>query len=143
MHKFGFLTTNIVYALTHLLQRYRPPQRQSSFHSDVSLVVREAHHPQQRQLIVDSDILSDVTTPSSRLTLLSRSLDSTTPSLRRFYPIITQAGLCTDEHLNQFFCMSSTWREKFLSDAFADSKPTLFERSVVTEILEQMRNEKS
>ncbi|KAG0708624.1 hypothetical protein DFH29DRAFT_425896 [Suillus ampliporus] len=74
----------------------------------------------------------------SRLAILSAYLASI-PNFHRYDAVLTQAGLSTDEHLNFFFHMSPTWREKFIAQALTENS-TLFERMVVLEILEGLKN---
>lgn len=74
----------------------------------------------------------------SCLALLSTLLASM-PGFHRFYAVITEAGLFNDEHLLYFFQMTSTGREKFVTQALVETS-TLFERIVIMEILEELRN---
>jgi hypothetical protein len=84
---------------------------------------------------VDSET---VTPTSSRLTVLSTLLGSVTPSLSRFYSVITQAGLSADEELDHFLRLTATSRERFIKFALADA--TSFQQVAVMEVLEQMKN---
>jgi hypothetical protein len=61
------------------------------------------------------------------------------PGLHRFHAVITEAGLFNDEYLLYFFRMTSTGREKFITQALMETS-TLFERVVIMEILEELRN---
>lgn len=74
---------------------------------------------------------------ASCLALLSTLLAST-PDFHRFHAVITEAGLSTDEHLRHFFRMTSTGREKFITQALTETS-TLFERVVIMDILEELR----
>lgn len=85
---------------------------------------------------VDSET---VTTTSPRLTVLSTLLGSVTPSLSRFYPVITQAGLSADEELDHFLRLTTASRERFIKFALADCA-TSFQQVAVMEVLEQMKN---
>lgn len=62
------------------------------------------------------------------------------PGLHRFHAIITEAGLSTDEHVHHFFQMSSTGRERFITQALKETS-TLFERVLIMEILEELRSD--
>ncbi|KAG1737907.1 uncharacterized protein EDB91DRAFT_1249586 [Suillus paluster] len=74
-----------------------------------------------------------------RIAVLSAYLASI-PGLHRFDAVLTQAGLSTDEHLDHFLHMAPTWREKFITQALTENS-TLFERMVILEILEGLKNE--
>lgn len=75
---------------------------------------------------------------TSYLALLSALLASM-PGMHRFHAVITKAGLFNDEHLLYFCQMTSTGREKFVTQALMENA-TLFERVVIMEILEELRN---
>lgn len=62
------------------------------------------------------------------------------PGLHHFHAIITEAGLSTDEHVHHFFQMSSTGRERFITQALKETS-TLFERVLIMEILEELRSD--
>lgn len=76
---------------------------------------------------------------TSCLALLSTLLASM-PGLHHFHAIITEAGLSTDEHVHHFFQMSSTGRERFITQALKETS-TLFERVLIMEILEELRSD--
>lgn len=69
----------------------------------------------------NSDSGSTITASSeSRLALLRVLLDSVTPSLVNLFPVITDAGLSTDAHLEQYFQMLPTSKDKFLREALSE-----------------------
>ncbi|KAG2132306.1 uncharacterized protein EDB93DRAFT_1177042 [Suillus bovinus] len=76
---------------------------------------------------------------ASCLTLLSTLLAST-PGFHRFHAVIIEAGLSTDEHLYYFFRMTFKGRERFVTEALKETS-TLFERVVIMDILEELRDD--
>lgn len=106
-----------------------------------SPVFKENQPIQDQDLDVHVDTVDSEAVPatSSRLALLLSLLGSVTPSLSRFYPVITNAGLSTDEHLHHFLSLTAESREKFIRGALAD-KATFFEQIAVIEVLEQFKN---
>ncbi|KAG2104050.1 uncharacterized protein F5147DRAFT_271264 [Suillus discolor] len=96
----------------------------------------QATQPKDNQVnMVQNGGASDTT---SCLALLSTLLASM-PGLHRFHAILTEAGLSTDEHVHHFFQMSSTGRERFITQALKETS-TLFERVLIMEILEELRS---
>lgn len=78
------------------------------------------------------------TATTSYLALLSTLLASI-PGMHRFHAVIIKAGLINDEHLLHFCQMTSTGREKFVTQALGVETSTLLERVIIMETLEELR----
>lgn len=147
-----------------ITQHDRPCQRQSNVHSkNLAIQLEDVQYNRPRQMSLAVCYNSQVTHPedaqhelvcsdnqakddqvntvqdgcpsntTSCLALLSALLASM-PGLHRFHAVITEAGLSTDDHLLHFFRMTSTGREKFITQALMETS-TLFERVVILEIM--------
>jgi len=117
---------------------YHPYQTQDAARPDISPVVGD----QPAVSTVSNESGSTITALSelsrdSRLALFRALLDSATPSLVKLFPVITDAGLSTDAHLEQYYRMLPMSRDKFIREVLSD-KSTLFEKVAVIEILERM-----
>jgi hypothetical protein len=118
---------------------YHPYQTQDAARPDISPVVGDTIQAAQPAVSTDSSESGSTITASSRLALFRALLDSATPSLVNLFPVITDAGLSTDAHLEQYYRMLPMSRDKFIREVLSE-KSTLFERVAVIEILERMKD---